>query len=222
MKHIMHVRLALLTLGCIIFGVEARRGDCGCCPSRLIPGPRGLMGPVGPTGPCCLTGSTGVGSNPIYASFYNTATITGPGNNTFVGMAFPNTLTNIGGITATTGTSGTTFKFPVSGSYRLSFSAWASLPQSGGGYIALTNVSSPAVGILPTGWAVFCSGLAGSGSNLSINNDVVVNLDSSQLYSLSIASYDGPVPFVLGNPSLVTPFGVPSVSVTFEYLGAAS
>ncbi len=239
MRNIMHVRLALLALGCIIFGVEARRGDCGCgcgaASARLVPGPRGPVGPVGPvgpTGPCCLTGSTGVGVS-AYACFYSTSTVSYvSGGPRMISVPLNIVSVNVGHFTLNSDGS---FKVPLTGAYKFNCSGQITYSSpavgtAGGGFLALYNTAlGGGTCILPTGSmsSAVIPGGAPAGSSIDIwsntSNESIIALDSTQTYALGLGDYNGTNPAIsLTANGFLSPLGLPSAVITLEYLGAAS
>ncbi len=205
MRNIMHVRLALLALGCIIFGVEARHGGCGCgCgPVKLIPGPRGPVGPMG---------------TPVFASFYTNANVALP----TYGIPFTNTVVATPGITLNAG--GASFQVQQSGWYKISYVVSANLqtpidsniPQ--GGFVTLNGGGAT---IETTGTVFISRPVAppafGTFVWTSATGQAIVQLTTGTNYALVAVPYDGGQTSTLSNSG----FGqVTSAQLTVELVQA--
>ncbi len=218
MKHSMHVRLALLVLGCLIFGIEARHGGSGChCRPVTGPvGPTGAIGPsvtgatgdTGPTGPCCV-------KSPIVASFYTLkdVLIGVSGSNNPYPISLDQTAVSSPGITLDDATH-TTFRVAQGGYYRISYvlSPWLeqkTVPQGGFAFIAENGNAIKTTG------TVFIREGAGSSAS-SVTGQSIVKLRPGADYSLLIAAYNvGQTSFLRTNG-----FGeITSAQLMIEFIG---
>ncbi len=214
MKHNMHVRLALLALGCLIFGVEARHGGCGCgcgaASARLVPGPRG---PVGPTGPCCLTGSAGAS---IYAFFYNQTLYTNASTTAFTAIPLTQSVA-VGNIAITSDNKH--FTVPVTGYYKVSFTIQAemnltaAITDCGGAASLIDNNNNPVPYSVIT---FYRSAALADSAFLTWASESIVRLTSGISYGLG-----GQAAYANNPLTIPATAGVaPNVQLTVEYLGS--